>query len=70
MGEVSGRYIWARAGRRAFADRGPCAMCGHAGVESTEHFLLHCPHWQRHRHTLWGTVRAAPDIVRCPAVYM
>jgi hypothetical protein len=66
LGEVSGRY---GPGRRAFADRGPCAMCGHAGVESTEHFLLHCPHWQRHRHTLWGTVRAAPDIVRCPAVW-
>ena len=66
LGEVSGRY---GSGHRAFADRGPCAMCGHAGVESTEHFLLHCRHWQRHRRALWGAVRSAPAVVRAPAVW-
>ena len=44
-------------------------MCRGATVESTEHFLLHCRHWQRRRGELWSAIRAAPAVVRCPAVW-
>ena len=57
LGEVQGRY----AGKQ-FANRGPCAMCRGATVESTEHFLLHCRHWQRRRGEQWGAIRAAPAV--------
>jgi hypothetical protein len=37
-------------------------MCRGATVKSTEHFLLHCRHWQRRRGEQWGAIRAAPAV--------